>query len=84
MPKRKEFMYMARPFFSLISSTLIPNTKILAVYLNRVALLYVICSRMPLDVGNIINANIRMCRFDPTVGSLWFPSTITWLAREVG
>ncbi|KAJ8528435.1 hypothetical protein K7X08_022127 [Anisodus acutangulus] len=45
---------------------------------------YVIYNRMPVNVGRIITANLQACNFDPAVRSIFFPSTITLLVREVG
>lgn len=63
---------------------LMPNTNNSIVLSPRVLLLYAICTRLPLDVGTIINSNIKACVDDPSARSIFFPSTIIALLRHFG
>ncbi|XP_016510743.1 uncharacterized protein LOC107828006 isoform X2 [Nicotiana tabacum] len=82
--KVRNLKHRVRPLLKFLSHILTPNSNGTHVYLNQLALLHAICLKMPIDIGNIINRQLIACRYDTSVGTLWFPSIITKLLESVG
>ncbi|XP_060213561.1 uncharacterized protein LOC132640809 [Lycium barbarum] len=51
---------------------------------SRVLLIYVICTHFPINIGKIINTNIKACVYESNARSIFFPSTITALLKYFG
>lgn len=70
--------YRARVLLAFISFRFIPNSNSSKIYLNKIALSYVVNIRQKLDIGKLINENMKTCE------CLEFPSTITKLCASIG
>lgn len=76
--------YVASAILAFLSTRLIPSTHKYFVYVPRIALLYAIFNKMTIYVGRIIHAGFEAYKFDLTVRSIFFPSTITLLVKDAG
>ncbi|OIT26658.1 hypothetical protein A4A49_43574 [Nicotiana attenuata] len=76
--------YKSRAILKFVSSRLVPNTNSTNIFMNIFSIVYVICSKMDLNVGYVISENIKECRFKSKKKKWWFPSTITKLILDAG